>query len=469
MNVATNSVAVSQIIEATDRSNRWGWIETFVLIQNLSMALLFLPGAQEFRIYIRAIPYVSSLGLAFLYYNKGRISRLPPGGELVLLAQLLLVISLFHPNTHFPAGIAQCIFQFSIIAPIFWVAGEITDQGHLRQILWLFFLTGAANAVVGLLQVYYPETFMPPSFSKLALSMNPNAVSSLTYIGAAGEKIIRPPGLTDLPGGAAIGAIVAGLLGIIFGAQPKQSAGRRIFCFSMAAVGISVLYLTQVRSLLIMLVIAVMAMCLLLVRQGRLLQSGLMASIGITLLVGSFTWATAIGGKSVSERFTSLINAPVESFQQNRGNFIKYTLDELLYEYPLGAGVGRWGMMNLYFGRDDPTQPEPIWVEIQMTGWLLDGGVLMWLFYGGAVIVALAYAYRLSIARTDYTLAYLAGIILCLNFFVFGISLSGPAFNNQLGIQFWFLTAALYGASRHALNSTRQENSKLWYQHGSSS
>ena len=45
---------------------RWGWLEVFVLIQYLSTALLFLPGAQSYRFAIRALPYLSSLGLLAL-------------------------------------------------------------------------------------------------------------------------------------------------------------------------------------------------------------------------------------------------------------------------------------------------------------------------------------------------------------------------------------------------------------------
>jgi hypothetical protein len=136
-----------------------------------------------------------------------------------------------------------------------------------------------------------------------------------------------------------------------------------------------------------------------------------------------------------------------QTFQQNRGIFIKYTLENMLFEFPFGAGVGRWGMMNVYFGNDS-SQASPIYVEIQMTGWLLDGGVFMWLLYGGAILTSLFYIYRVSVSLADPRLAYLASIVLCLNIFVFGLSFAGPAFNTQLGIQFWFLNAALFGAAR---------------------
>lgn len=436
---------------------RWGWVEMFVVVQNLSMALLFIPGSQLYRPYIRALPYLLSISAAALLYNRrtDRL-RLPPGGEALIAALILLFAStFFHPTSAFPAGLAQCLFQVTIAAPIFWAADEVRDPARLNRVLWLIFLTNAASALVGLLQVYYPSTFMPPAFSSLALSMNPEAVNALTYVGAAGQKIIRPVGLTDLPGGAAVAGLIVGLLGLVFAAQPKQQLLRRVFCLAMAVVGISVLFLTQVRSLIVMLVFSALAMCALFIRQARFIQSAVLGGICVFLLVGSFLWAAAIGGKPVTDRFSGLIDgSPFLTFQQNRGIFVKQTFDEILYEYPFGAGAGRWGMMNVYFG-GGPNQPPPIWAEIQLTGWLLDGGVLMWVLYGGAVLLAMAFAYRLSISLADRQLNYLAAIVLCLNFFVAGQSFGGPVFNTQLGIQFWFLTAALYGVSSRRRSLTR--------------
>src|SRR5687767_12243171 len=154
-------------------SPKWGWIEVFVIVQSLSTALLFLPNAQSYRIYIRALPYFLSFYLAIRYYtsyHKNRAPR-PPGGELLILALALLVVSLLHPMTHFPAGIAQCLFQITIAAPIFWVGAVVTDLARLNRLLWIIFIANATSAFVGLMQVYYPAVFMPPEFSALALKM----------------------------------------------------------------------------------------------------------------------------------------------------------------------------------------------------------------------------------------------------------------------------------------------------------
>ena len=68
--------------------------------------------------------------------------------------------------------------------------------------------------------------------------------------------------------------------------------------------------------------------------------------------------------------------------------FLSYTLQELLYEYPFGAGIGRWGMMSAYFGEPTNWQFPALWAEIQLTGWLYDGGVLLWICYAGAIVTA---------------------------------------------------------------------------------
>jgi ABC-type thiamin/hydroxymethylpyrimidine transport system permease subunit len=365
------------------------------------------------------------------------------------MALLVLGLNLLHPNSVFPAGVAQVIFQLSIAAPVLWVSTQVRSKERLERILWLLFLTNAASAALGLAQVFYPNIFMP-EISSLALSMNPEVVKSLTYVGATGQHILRPPGLTDVPGGAAIGGLTAALLGVVLGSQAGQSMIRRAFCFGMAAAGVSVIYFTQVRSLLVLLVVAIVVMCIVLARQGRVVQSAWIGSVCAVLLAVTFTLAVSIGGKSISNRFASLTESGLsQSFQQNRGMFLKHTFEDLLTEYPFGAGVGRWGMMSVYFAGDSSQSP-PIWVEIQLTGWLLDGGVLMWLFYGGAILVSLLCLYRIGVTGADNRVSYLACIVLCLNCFVVGLSFAGPVFNTQLGIQFWFLTAAVFGVSKAA-------------------
>ena len=130
-------------------------------------------------------------------------------------------------------------------------------------------------------------------------------------------------------------------------------------------------------------------------------------------------------------------------------------MSELLYEFPFGAGLGRWGMMQVYFGNGVLWQAPPIHVEIQLTGWLLDGGIPLWLLYGGALFMAVRFSYRHAIDAATKTWQDAAVIVLCLQLILIALCMTGPVFNTQLGIMFWAITGALYGA-------TLRRNEDVW-------
>ena len=148
----------------------------------------------------------------------------------------------------------------------------------------------------------------------------------------------------------------------------------------------------------------------------------------------------------MSQRFSSLGGGgAIDAYRTGRGAFVQQTMGELLDQYPLGAGVGRWGMMNTYFGNQYEYQSAPIYVEIQLTGWLLDGGVLMWLLYGGATLLSLWAAFTLT-KSPDRTMAEVAIIVLGVNAYILVLAMGAPVFNTQLGILFWMLAGVLHGA-----------------------
>ena len=151
----------------------------------------------------------------------------------------------------------------------------------------------------------------------------------------------------------------------------------------------------------------------------------------------------------MEERFIGITQqGAMRTYQENRGGFVSETFGDLLDSYPFGAGLGRWGMMQIYFANPDKVESAPIYVEIQLTGWLLDGGVPMWVLYGGAVLVSLLAAYRLSMRKRQPELASLALIVFCVQVLIAGFGWAGPVFNTQLGILFWFLASSLHGAAR---------------------
>jgi len=427
----------------------WGWIELFIAIQLLWGLLLFVPGMQAVRVYIRALPYVSSLGALIFYMQRSSGGPLPASCRWLIAVFGLLALNLLHQETHLSAGIAQVIFQISIAAPMFWVTQTVRSEARFLRLLWLIFAASFVSAAVGVLQAYFPDRFLPPEFSALGRALNPVFVDTLTYVGADGRQIIRPPGLSDLPGGAAISGLTTMVLGVALAVHGHRTRIVRASCFGAAAVGMTALYLTQVRSLTVMTVLGVLIFAGVRLRQGRVVQGGWIAIASVGLVAASFMWAATLGGEALSKRFSELMETGFfATFQENRGLFLQYTLNELLFKYPWGAGLGRWGMMQVYFGDASMWQAPPIHVEIQMTGWLLDGGLLMWVCYGGALVSALRFGYLVAIHGVSDSFQYFATIVLALQVTIIGLCFTGPVFNTQLGIEFWTITAALFGAAQ---------------------
>lgn len=425
---------------------RSSWIELYFAIQFLWGALIFLPGAQNYRSLIRALPYLCGLALLALYLTRPFNGARPRGSGLLVGALLLLVVNLLRPTSQFGAGIGQCIFQLSIAAPLFWAHKTVRTPQHLGHLIVLVFIMNLASAGLGILQVYFPDRFMPPQFSLVGLQLNDAWVDSLTYIGNDGRVIIRPPGLTDTPGGAALAGGLTALMGLGLLLRTRK-------LWQMAAivgavmVGLAVVYLTQVRSVFLMVVGAAALLSLAALRRRRFAGGGAILGAGAALVVVSFLWASSLGGDAVDDRFLNIRDdGAVQMYQANRGQFLSATVGELLDRYPLGAGVGRWGVMNTYFGDNADPKSGQLWVEIQLTGWLLDGGVLMWILYGGAIVVSILAGFGLS-GHADPHLADLALVVIAVQVFVLGMAMAGPAFNTQLGVVFWALAATLYGAS----------------------
>jgi hypothetical protein len=371
-----------------------------------------------------------------------------PGATWILAALVLLVANLVHEETWFTAGVAQVIFQLAICAPVFWAARMWLPPRRLERVILLIFAANFAGALLGLLQVYYPGTFMPPEFSRMALAMDKYFLASLTYVGAGDRMIIRPPGMTDMPGGAAIAGSFLAVIGFALAVRENQSRWKHIVFYGAVVIGITIVYLTQIRSILLMIFAGMLAVALIRLRQGRVVQSTYIATSAAVLLLGSFIWAVTLGGESVQQRFSGIYDdGVVQTYQENRGIFLSYTIFEQPFEYPFGAGLGRWGMMSAYFPEPENWLHPPLYAEIQPTGWIYDGGILMCLFYPAALIVAMRYAYKVAIDRGNQ-LSDSAMVLFTVQLLVFGLCFTGPVFNTQIGIMFWLATAMLYGCHR---------------------
>src|SRR5262249_5098077 len=181
---------------------------------------------------------------------------------------------------------------------------------------------------------------------------------------------------------------------------------------------------------------------------GRVAQLVEVGGLLVVLVVGTFYWAVAVGGEVVTRRLSTLIEQDSgQGYYTNRGLFLEHTVVTLLPEYPLGAGLGRWGVMNAYFGEHGDPERQPIWAEIQLTGWLLDGGVPLVFAYLAAVLIACRTAYRIAIRAPAQSLATWGALIFAYDVGALALTFNYPLFIGQSGMEFWLLNATLFAAA----------------------
>jgi hypothetical protein len=182
-------------------------------------------------------------------------------------------------------------------------------------------------------------------------------------------------------------------------------------------------------------------------RQGRAARASQFGVLSASIVLGGFLLALAIGGPAIRERVLTLLGGdPIGVYQQARGAQLAVTFNEMLYEHPFGAGVGRWGMVALYFGNFTRLSTS-IWAEIQFTGWMVDGGVIMIALYCGALVVTGLTQWRVATMGRDPRLTVSAGVVLAANLGTAALIFSFTPFVTQIGIQYWFLAGALHGVA----------------------
>jgi hypothetical protein len=126
---------------------------------------------------------------------------------------------------------------------------------------------------------------------------------------------------------------------------------------------------------------------------------------------------------------------------------VEYALTTELVEYPLGAGMGRVGMMNAYFGNPmAPPDCSSLYAETQIEAWVIDGGVPLLLGSLAALAVALWSAARIALRGADRELSYWAIVVVVFGAIACLLSLGSMPFLSQIGIQAWVLLGGLFGA-----------------------
>ena len=208
----------------------WGWIELFAAIQILWGALLFVPGVQPYRMYIRALPYVASLGaLVCRACAARRASRCRRAAKWLLASFALLAANLLHRGDVSRSGPrAGHLPDQHRRADVLGGADDSQSEARLARLLWIILAASFVSAAVGVLQVYYSRCgSCRPNSARWRDSLNPAIIDALSYVGPDGRPIIRPPGLSDLPGGAAVGGLIAVVLGIAFVSHDAPSSARQ--------------------------------------------------------------------------------------------------------------------------------------------------------------------------------------------------------------------------------------------------
>jgi hypothetical protein len=415
----------------------WGWPEAISIGLFAVPALMFVPGASSIRFWLRTVVYVLPLLAWVSTLCAGKRARRTSPGSWMKFCAAWTALSLCNPLAGSLIGAsAQLVLTFAIYSAVFWVPATVTTAPRLARLLGIFFLCNAASSVMGILQFYYPERFNPPVLQ----TAGKYGLDPYIYVTADGREVIRPCGLSDSPGGASAAGLCTSVMGVAFALWP-MARWKRLACAGLALVGMAVIYTTNVRSALVLALIGQLCMAGILALRRDFVKLSQLGMIAGLIFVAALAWAIRNGGQEVVNRFASLLEGSAgEVYYQNRGHFLENAFTKLIFDYPVGAGLGRWGMMAAHFNPG-----AALWAEIQVQAWILDGGIPLLIGYAGGIVVSLAMATRLAIRSRDRALRYAAMIIAVLSLMVAFLCLSYVPFCSTLGVQFWILIGGLAG------------------------
>ena len=269
----------------------------------------------------------------------------------------------------------------------------------------------------------------------------------MIYEGANGNIIIRPPGLGDAPGAVAGPAVFALYLGIVF-VVSERAWWKKGVSLVFAWLGAQALFLTLVRSSFLIALGMLALFFVIQVSRRRFAQAGALILISMAAITLAFIQSSATGGENLVDRFKTITEEdPMSFYYENRGNQVADGFATLLPQYPLGAGLGRWGMINNYFGNPANAASPPLWVEIQWPAWIVDGGILLLILYPLALLAAMWQQWRTAFRHPAENVRQLGSVILAANAGLLALCFSYPVFVSPAGIQFWFLAGAVHGVA----------------------
>jgi len=415
-----------------------GWIYAYLAVQIGCQLALLASVLSPARVVFRSAAFGTSLLFCLLVPGRPLAASPIRIGVFAILA--IVTMSAFNPASAGPlAALAHLAFYASVLAPTIWVPRLRVDDRSLERLLVILWALSTASAGVGVLQAYFPGS-LQPNIAMLAAETGKRQLETVMIRLSSGDWIPRPMGLTDTPGGAAFGGVYSALLGLGIGFR-RPFPFARVAAFASMVIGATCLYLCQIRALMVMLLICMSAIVLILALGGRLSRSGIAAMGTVGFALAGLYIAISLGGEGVTNRLSTLVAHDAGTvYYKARGGILEVTFTTYLPDYPLGAGLGRWGMVNQYFARGG----DALWAEIQWTAWLFDGGVLLMLAYSITVLVAVYLGVRIALRHWSSTgLDAWGGVVAGYNVGALALTFSCPLFMSTAGMEFWLINATL--------------------------
>ena len=181
-----------------------------MVAQTVLPALMFVPRLLPYRTPTRLLAFLLPLAAWATHAVSGPRAAggrpFPPAVPLAMCRGGWWGLSLANPwiNT-LSSAVCAVTITIAVFIPAFWAPAVIVDSRQLRRLLMLMLICNGASALMGVAQVYRPDTFRPPKI--VLFETDPDLEAGSSFVRDDGTRVLRPPGLSDTPGGAAIGGL----------------------------------------------------------------------------------------------------------------------------------------------------------------------------------------------------------------------------------------------------------------------
>jgi hypothetical protein len=418
------------------------WVTAFAILAYLFQIGLFLLGNTPLRTPFRMGVYVVSLGYLCVFGFSGKRH---PAARFIPLIFILLFINLANPEgAGIFAGFAQMAIYLACLAPLFWVASAGVGIKTFRSVLLVMWIFYTASATLGVLQVKYPGRF-DGALSNVFL-LGKDRVRMLKL--ADGTEIMRPKGFTDAPGGAGTGGMYSVILGTGLLISSRRTWVRCALGGTMA-IGVFAVYISQMRANFVIVGVSLSAVIIVLSRRQMLAKLSLLLTLTTIAVIGGVSAAFYVGGQSTIDRFSFQLSED-HSAQARTDEFMNF-VTYLIPEYPMGAGAGRCGMMNIYFGDES----RGLWAEDMWQTLIYDGGILLIVAYLVIIATTLRASWRIAGSVRDDEIGSWAGVIFGFTLATVAASLIYPVYLKEEGMEMFLLNAVLFSVAGAGNNRQR--------------